>query len=157
MSEIKVGEWIRTKNGQIDTFEETDENYMFARCKKKTYWKLDIVNHSKDIIDLIQKDDYVNGCRVYEVEEKGKHFLVVRAFIPGARSITVVDAATIVGDAIESMVRESGEKNTLFHRDHPKAISELNNMYVTSKDIDETVKRLSFTISEAINIALQIA
>ena len=70
---------------------------------------------------------------------------------------TVVDAATIVGDAIESMVRESGEKNTLFHRDHPKAISELNNMYVTSKDIDETVKRLSFTISEAINIALQIA
>lgn len=71
MSEIKVGEWIRTKNGQIDTFEETDENYMFARCKKKTYWKLDIVNHSKDIIDLIQKDDYVNGCRVYEVEEKG--------------------------------------------------------------------------------------
>ena len=70
---------------------------------------------------------------------------------------TVVDAATIVGDAIESMIRENGEKNTLFHRDHPKAISELNNMYVTSKDIDETVKRLSFTISEAINIALQIA
>lgn len=36
-------------------------------------------------------------------------------------------------------------------------MSELNNMYVTSKDIDETVKRLSFTISEAINIALDIA
>ena len=69
---------------------------------------------------------------------------------------TVVDAATIVGDAIESMVRESGEKTTFLHRDHPKAISELNNMYVTSKDIDETVKRLSFTISEAINIAFQI-
>ena len=69
---------------------------------------------------------------------------------------TVVDAATIVGDAIESMARESGDRSALFHRDHPKAISELNNMYVTSKDIDETVKRLSFTISEAINIALQI-
>ena len=69
---------------------------------------------------------------------------------------TVVDAATIVGDAIESMVRKSGEKTTFLHRDHPKAISELNNMYVTSKDIDETVKRLSFTISEAINIAFQI-
>ena len=39
-------------------------------------------------------------------------------------------------------------------REHPQAISELNNMYVTSKDIDETVKRLGFTISEAINIAL---
>ena len=70
---------------------------------------------------------------------------------------TVVDAATIVGDAIESMIQESGEEGCFFNREHPKALSELNNMYVTSKDIDETVKRLSFTISEAINIALDIA
>lgn len=61
---------------------------------------------------------------------------------------TVVDAATIVGDAIESIL-------PLFQREHPKALSELNNMYVTSKDIDEIVKRLSFTISEAINMALE--
>ena len=51
----------------------------------------------------------------------------------------------------------TGEEKTLAYREHPRALSELNNMYVTSKDIDETVKRLSFTISEAINIALQIA
>ena len=70
---------------------------------------------------------------------------------------TVVDAATIVGDAIESMLQEYGESGHFFNREHPKAMSELNNMYVTSKDIDETVKRLSFTISEAINIALDIA
>lgn len=71
---------------------------------------------------------------------------------------TVVDAATIVGDAIESMIEENGGENgSFFNRDHPKALSELNNMYVTSKDIDETIKRLSFTISEAINIALEIA
>ena len=70
---------------------------------------------------------------------------------------TVVDAATIVGDAIESMIQESGEEGYFFNREHPKALSELNNMYVTRKDIDETVKRLSFTISEAINIALDIA
>ena len=30
----------------------------------------------------------------------------------------------------------------------------LNTMYMTPKDIDETVKRVSFTISEGINIAL---
>lgn len=69
---------------------------------------------------------------------------------------TVVDAATIVGDAIDSMLRENGEEGTFFNREHPKAMSELNNMYVTSKDIDETVKRLSFTISEAINMALEM-
>lgn len=69
---------------------------------------------------------------------------------------TVVDAATIVGDAIDSMLRENGEEAAFFNREHPKAMSELNNMYVTSKDIDETIKRLSFTISEAINMALEI-
>ncbi len=69
---------------------------------------------------------------------------------------TVVDAATIVGDAIDSIIKENTELGMLFHREHPKAISELNNMYVTSKDIDETIKRLSFTISEAINMALDM-
>ena len=52
---------------------------------------------------------------------------------------TVVDAATIICDA-------TGDRN---------AISPgLNGMFVTPKDIDETIKRLSFTISEALNIAL---
>lgn len=58
---------------------------------------------------------------------------------------TVVDAATIVSDALEK-APYSGEE--------PKVFAELNNMYVTSKDIDATIKRLSFMISEAINIAL---
>ena len=33
----------------------------------------------------------------------------------------------------------------------------LNTMFVTPKDIDETVKRIGYTISEALNIALQLA
>ena len=55
MEEIEVGEYVRTKNGQIDIFERTDENYMFARCKNKTYWKIDIVKHSKNKIDLVEE------------------------------------------------------------------------------------------------------
>ena len=31
--------------------------------------------------------------------------------------------------------------------------SELHNMYVTSKDVDAVIKRLSFMVSEALNIA----
>jgi len=50
----------------------------------------------------------------------------------------VVDAATIVKDAVGPC----------------KIMAELNNMYVTCKDIDTTIKRLSFTISEALNIAV---
>lgn len=52
---------------------------------------------------------------------------------------TVVDAATIVYDA-------TGDRNSISPN--------LNGMFVTPKDIDETVKRLSYTISEALNLAL---
>ncbi len=52
---------------------------------------------------------------------------------------TVVDAATIVYDAV---------------RDRNAVPPGLNTMFVTPKDIDETIKSLSFTISEALNIAL---
>lgn len=52
---------------------------------------------------------------------------------------TVVTASTIVYDA-------TGNADAI--------TPSLNGMFVTPKDIDETIKRLSFTISEALNIAL---
>ncbi len=58
---------------------------------------------------------------------------------------TVVDAATIVNDAIGSKYDEIPLTN----------MAELSNMYVTGKDIDETIRRLAFTISEGINMALK--
>ena len=82
---------------------------------------------------------------------------------------TVVDAATIVGDTMEEMVETldssgkvrgfGGALGTLNRVEKQQMIRELlsphlNTMYVTPKDIDETVKRISFTISEGINIAL---
>ncbi len=54
---------------------------------------------------------------------------------------TVVEATTIVHDA-------NGDAQSAPH---------LNGMYVTPKDIDEAVKRLSFTISEGLNLALQFS
>ncbi len=66
---------------------------------------------------------------------------------------TVVDAATIVNDAMEKTMEQLKNQNITPEDDLPKVMSELNNMYVTCKDIDETIKRLSFTISEALNIA----
>lgn len=57
--EIEVGEYVRSKSGKIDIFKEKDENYMFARCEKNTYWILDIIKHSKNIIDLIEVGDIV--------------------------------------------------------------------------------------------------
>lgn len=67
---------------------------------------------------------------------------------------TVVDAGTIVNDVLEKTIAKAKrEKLSIWEDDFPKAMSELNNMYVTCKDIDQTIKMLSFTISEALNIA----
>lgn len=52
---------------------------------------------------------------------------------------TVVDAATIVYDA-------TGDRSSV-----PPG---LNGMFVTPKNVDEMIRRLSFTISEALNLAL---
>lgn len=71
---------------------------------------------------------------------------------------TVVDAATIVCDALEKIGREQGQQQPAggYGAIFSSALTDLNNMYVTGKDIDETIKRLSFTISEALNIALEL-
>ena len=68
---------------------------------------------------------------------------------------TVVDAATIVNDALEKI---SSNKKELEHfksmERFQKTYLELNNMYMTGKDIDAMIKRVSFTLSEGINMAL---
>ena len=68
---------------------------------------------------------------------------------------TVVDAATIVRSALDLLDSSS----SLFDPDEPniqKVFQELTNMYVTNKDIDATIKRLSFTISEALNMTFEL-
>lgn len=69
---------------------------------------------------------------------------------------TVVDAATIVGDALEKIVTNQKELDNWRSKERYRAaFSELNNMYMTGKDIDAMVKRVSYTLSEGINIALE--
>lgn len=65
---------------------------------------------------------------------------------------TVVDAGTIVNDMLEKQKDEIRRYDDASE----KKMTELQNMYVTTKDIDDVINRLSYTISEAINIALEI-
>ncbi|MDD3173133.1 MAG: GPR endopeptidase [Herbinix sp.] len=65
---------------------------------------------------------------------------------------TVVDAATIVADTLTTYMEKSG----FGEEDIDKFISEvreqqIENMFVTPKNIDESVKRISYTVSEALN------
>ena len=70
---------------------------------------------------------------------------------------TVVDAATIVGDALEKLLSEEREFDSMkYLGQHRNVFSELNNMYMTGKDIDAVIKRVSYTVSEGINLALEM-
>lgn len=71
---------------------------------------------------------------------------------------TVVDAATIVADSFTSFIDQMNENgDEIDQQEFEERIRDiispkLNTMYVTSKDIDEAVNRLSFTISEGLNM-----
>lgn len=77
---------------------------------------------------------------------------------------TVISVPTIVNDAMDVMVNAIGKQSTKnilkkFNDEERYQLAcemvtpYLENMFVTPKDIDEAVKRISYTISEAINRA----
>lgn len=68
---------------------------------------------------------------------------------------TVVDAATIVSDAFEKMMRLSGEEPLEIQDDLFTGLDELYNMYVTGKDVDYEIKQISHIICNALNSALE--
>ena len=80
---------------------------------------------------------------------------------------TVVDAATIVNDTMENLILALESSETLrgvgvvmqgynaaekYELVKELISPHLNGLFVTPKDIDETVKRISYTISEALNM-----
>lgn len=91
MGEIEVGEYVRTEGGLIAKylgFKKDDSNMEYNKhlFDNKIYWyyeyyneyvyeedwkqfKEDIVNHSKNLIDLVDKDDYVNGYKVIKLKD----------------------------------------------------------------------------------------
>lgn len=73
--EIEVGEYVRNKEGYIDIVEKVIEpdEYMpeiYYCCKSimASSYKSEIIKHSKDIKDLIEIRDYVNGYKVISVD-----------------------------------------------------------------------------------------
>ena len=78
MSEIKEGEYIRTKQGYIAKVEDIGENIIM--CDSDIYSDYEIApvlvgeqmklitKHSFNIIDLIEVNDYVNGNLVLDID-----------------------------------------------------------------------------------------
>ena len=103
------------------------------------------------------------GNHRHGLNEKSLGVPVISIGIP-----TVVDAATIVNDTMYNLVTALTQSEAfesmgtsleqLNDAEKYELIRELlspnlNTMFVTPKDIDESVKRLSYTISEGLNIA----
>ncbi len=70
---IEVGEYVRLQYGKIDKVKNNDY-YMqqYIECEKGLYPRENIVKHSKNIIDLIEEGDYVNGKLIKKDYEAGK-------------------------------------------------------------------------------------
>lgn len=69
MAEIEVGEYVRTKDGKIDKL--INSNFymsIYVECEKGLYLIENIVKHSKNLIDLIECGDFVNGYKVISVD-----------------------------------------------------------------------------------------
>lgn len=72
---IEAGEYVRTKSGEIGIFKKYAEEGVqqwFTMLQNGTLYTTAtraIVNHSKNIIDLIEVGDYVNGILIEDIEE----------------------------------------------------------------------------------------
>ena len=100
---IEVGEYVRTKRGYIrkvirrdmDKHILLDIGFEGANYLTKVEEKEDIVKHSKNIIDLIEVGDYVNGREV-------KHIAMFEGFPDYPKLIFVNETHLIPDDTCEN-------------------------------------------------------
>lgn len=76
--EYEVGEYYRTKNGEILKIVDLDE---YGFLVDKFYYQ--IVKHSKNIIDLVEVGDYVNGHLVVEISKNAYNQKLVITEVDG--------------------------------------------------------------------------
>ena len=97
-NEIEVGEYIRTKDGIIDKViieydgkcNNPNCSEKHISCKYNYYNEKEIVKHSKQIIDLVEVGDYVNGREV-------KHIAMFEGF-PDYPKLIFVDETHLIPD-----------------------------------------------------------
>ena len=92
---IEANEYVRTNSGLIFkvneiTYDEEYKDYLYKESFLLVDWKENIVKHSKQLIDLIEKDDYVNGRKV-------KHIAMFEGF-PDYPKLIFVDETHLIPD-----------------------------------------------------------
>lgn len=119
MEEIKVGDFVRTKEGIIDKIDAFNINTNIYHCENglcidkenKIAVALKDIKHSKNIIDLIEIGDYVNGREV-------KHIAMFEGFPDYPKLIFVDEKHLIPDDTCENdeiktiLTKEQFEQNS---------------------------------------------
>lgn len=76
--EIEVGEYVRTRAGHFYKITRIDENGLIYWNKIQCGWSMEqlkniVAKHSKNIIDLVEVGDYVNGKLIHKID-KGTNY-----------------------------------------------------------------------------------
>lgn len=71
---IEANEYVRTNSGLIFkvneiTYDEEYKDYLYKESFLLVDWKENIVKHSKQLIDLIEVGDIVNGMEVLDIHK----------------------------------------------------------------------------------------
>ena len=85
---IEVNEYVRTDKGYVFKVDEEKKNLQIANFLDVEYGKM--INHSKQLIDLIEVGDYVNGREV-------KHIAMFEGF-PDYPKLIFVDETHLIPD-----------------------------------------------------------
>lgn len=126
MEEIQVGEYVRIKNGLIGQFYNIEEGYdgnIIVNFEEFAYeyedvkqFYEDILKHSKDIIDLIEVGDIVNGEKVIGIFEIYNN----EELIIGKRILTEYRKAQYTGLNNNYYLYETDIKTILTHEQYEK-------------------------------------
>ena len=98
--EIEVGDYVRTRGGHFYKITRIDENGLIYWNKIQCGWSMEqlkdiVVKHSKNIIDLIEVGDYVNGREV-------KHIAMFEGFPDYPKLIFVDEKHLLPGETAEN-------------------------------------------------------
>ena len=65
---IEVEEYVRSKIGSIGKVTKIEEDKFLYENRTLITWVGNVIKHSKNIIDLIEVGDYVNGYKVISID-----------------------------------------------------------------------------------------
>lgn len=83
MSEIEIGEYIRTTDGEIEKVVLIYDNRYMNEDGNMTHFD-EIKAHSKNILDIVEVGDYINGDIVNQIT---KNYISVGYITIGKRNI----------------------------------------------------------------------